>query len=303
MRSPRPLGLLLVLSACLSRSAPSARPASSEFAPLTLGAMKAWRLQDGEISLAASLLQNIEPAAAKSMLSGKDAAKTPVNAFLVQLNGKTVLVDSGMGREPGKSSGQLMEQLAAAGVQPSQVDLILITHFHFDHIGGLLQPDGARAFPNAVLRVPRAEYEFWVAEPSLLPEPLKARLPKVKAVLSAYEGAGVLRPVDGDEDLGSGIHAWAAYGHTAGHTVYSFASGGQELWCIGDLIHFGAIQFERPEVAVSFDFDGARAIHARQDFFQRAARAKTILAGTHLWNFVRLEPQGAGFGAAPAPRG
>lgn len=308
MRSLDLLGILFALSACshapAAPPAPLASPAPRALSPMeprSLGAMRVWPLKDGELSFEASLLQGIDLAEAKAMLSEQDAAKTPVNAFLVQLNGKTVLVDSGMGREPGEDSGHLLEQLTAAGSSPSQVDLIVITHFHFDHVGGLLKPDGTRAFPNASLRVPRAEYEFWLGEPSALPERLKPRRPKLRALFSAYQAAGAFHPFEADEELSPGVRALAAYGHTGGHTVYSFSSGDQELWCIGDLIHFEAVQFERPEVAVSFDLDRAKAVSARNDFFQRASRSKAVLAGTHLWRLARLEPKGAGFAATPAP--
>lgn len=283
----------------LSASAPErARGVES----LSLGDLKLWALRDGEISLEASLLQGIDPAQVKALLGGKDAAATPVNAFLLKVHGRTVLVDAGMGKLPDEDSGHLVEQLAAAGFEPSQVDLVVITHFHLDHIGGLVKPDGSRAFPRAVLRVSRAEHDFWLADPSRLPERFRDRAPKLRALFAPYDSAGAFRTFEPGEELAPGVRAWAAHGHTGGHTVFAFGAAGHEVWCIGDLIHFGGVQFEHPEAGVTFDADGEKAVAARQELFRRAASAKVVLAGAHLPHLVRLETKGAGFVAAPAGR-
>jgi glyoxylase-like metal-dependent hydrolase (beta-lactamase superfamily II) len=268
--------------------------------------MQVWTLRDGQISLEASLLQGLDQAEVRRMLGGKDAAQTPVNAFLVRMGGQTVLVDTGIGKDPEEDSGHLLAQLAAAGVKASDVDLVLITHYHFDHIGGLLNADGTRAFPKAMLRVPRREHTFWLQEPSTLPERLRGRIPKLKAIFSAYESAGAFRTFEVGETLLPGLRAWAepdqTGGHTGGHTLYAFSSEGQELWCIGDLIHFGAVQFERPEAGISFDLDGPRAVRIRREIFQQAAKKGAVLAGAHLPELVRLEAKGAGFLARPVSK-
>jgi glyoxylase-like metal-dependent hydrolase (beta-lactamase superfamily II) len=295
--------LLLVTTLLLPVAAmtPPAPTKASRLEPLRVGQLQVWRLQDGRISLAASLLKGLDAAEARRMLGGKDAADTPVNAFLVRMPGRTVLVDTGIGKDPEEDSGHLAEQLAAAGVAPSDIDLILITHDHFDHIGGLLKADGTRAFPKAVLRVARREHAFWTEDPSRLPERLRDRAPKLKALFGVYERAGAFRPFDDGEELAPGLHALPAHGHTGGHTVYAFTSEGQELWCIGDLIHFGAVQFQRPGVGVAFDLDGDRAVKIRQELFREAARRKVVLAGAHLPHIVRIIPKDAGYEAVPVP--
>ncbi|WP_243319092.1 MBL fold metallo-hydrolase [Geothrix paludis] len=280
---------------------PSAPTTASRLAPLRLGRLQVWRLQDGRISLAASLLKGLDDAEARRMLDGKDVADTPVNAYLVRMPGHTVLVDTGIGKDPEEDSGHLAEQLASAGVAPSDIDLILITHEHFDHIGGLLKADGMRAFPKATLRVSRREHAFWTEDPSRLPERLRDRAPKLKALFEVYGKAGAFRPFEDGEELLPGLRTIPAYGHTGGHTVYAFTSEGRELWCIGDLIHFGAVQFQRPEVGVAFDLDGDRAVKVRQELFREAARRKVVLAGAHLPQIVRIAPKGTGYEAVPVP--
>ncbi|WP_257311022.1 MBL fold metallo-hydrolase [Geothrix fuzhouensis] len=295
--------LLLATTLLLPGTAmtPSAPANASRLVSLRLGQLQVWKLQDGRIPLAASLLKGIDAAEAKRMLGGKDAADTPVNAFLVRMPGHTVLVDTGIGKDPEEDSGHLAEQLAAAGVAASDIDLILITHDHFDHIGGLLKADGTRVFPKAVLRVARREHAFWTEDPARLPERLRDRAPRLKALFGVYEKAGAFRPFEDGEELAPGLRAIPAHGHTGGHTVYAFSSEGRELWCIGDLIHFGAVQFQHPEVGVAFDLDGDRAVKVRQELFREAARRKAVLAGAHLPQLVRITPKGAGYEAVPVP--
>lgn len=290
--------ILLLPGAAMTPSSPVN---ASRVEPLRVGQLQVWKLQDGRISLAASLLKGLDAAEARRMLGGKDAADTPVNAFLVRMPGHTVLVDTGIGKDPDEDSGHLAEQLAAAGVMPADIDLVLITHDHFDHIGGLLKADGTRAFPKAVLRVARREHAFWTEDPSRLPERLRDRAPKLKALFGVYGKAGAFRPFEDGEELLPGLRALPAYGHTGGHTVYAFTSEGRELWCIGDLIHFGAVQFQHPEIGVAFDLDGDRAVKVRQELFREAARRKVVLAGAHLPQIVRITPKGEGYEAVSLP--
>lgn len=287
---------MVAMTQAVTKPAPVKAP---HLAPLRLGQMKVWMIRDGELSLEGSLLKGIDPADTRRMLGGKDAAQTPVNAFLVQLNGKTVLVDTGLGKNPEADSGHLLEQLEAAGVAPADIDLILITHYHFDHIGGLVKADGTRTFPKAQLLVPRSEHAYWTQDPAKLPERLRERVPKLKALFSTYEQPAAFRRFEDGETLAPGIRAVAAQGHTGGHTVYAFSSEGQELWCLGDLIHFGAVQFERPEVGVSFDSNGGDAVAIRQALFRTAAQKKVVLAGAHLPQLVRIEAKGTGYLAVP----
>lgn len=262
---------------------------------LAVGDLKIRTLQDAQIYLQTSYLSRIERNEAKKLTGDLDSVLTPVNAYLIQTPDHIILVDTGIGGE----SGHLMEQLNDAGIDPSKVDLILITHFHFDHIGGLTSPEGKKLFINAVVRVSKAESDFWMREASLIPENLRERAANIKAILAPYVSTKSYQPFLPGENLGNGIKALSANGHTPGHTVYSFSSKGKELWCIGDLIHFGLVQFSHPSVGISFDSNGEMAIASRTDFFQRAAKAHIIVAGAHLPKMVILEKKGDAFIAKP----
>lgn len=132
---------------------------------------------------------------------------------------------------------------------------------------------------------------------TLIPTNLRERAAKIKAILAPYCSAKSYLPFLINEDLGDGIRTLSANGHTPGHTVYAFSSKGNELWCIGDLIHFGAIQFKHPSVGMVFDSNNQMAIASRIDFFQRAAMAHIIIAAAHLPEMVQLEKNEDSFNA------
>jgi glyoxylase-like metal-dependent hydrolase (beta-lactamase superfamily II) len=267
---------------------------------LVVGDLKIWKLQDAGIYLKLSLLSGIDLQDAMKLTGGRDSILTPVNAFLVQAPNHVILVDSGIGGKGGPNSGHLIEQMNAAGIAPSKVDLILITHFHFDHIGGLLTSDGKRLFPNAIIRAPQMESDFWLRDLSLIPAEQRTRAGQIKAALEPYILAKAYRTFHPDENLGNGIKALPAYGHTVGHTVYSFSSKGNEFWCIGDLIHFGDIQFKNPSAGVVFDTNSQMAIKERIEFFKQAAAKHVIIAGAHLPEMVHIEKAGNSFVVSPA---
>ncbi len=266
---------------------------------LSVGDLKVQKLQDAEIYLNLSLLSGVEEAEALKLAGGVDSVKTPVNAFLVRTPNHLVLVDAGIGPYPGEDSGHLLEQLGKSGVNPADIDLILITHFHFDHISGLTSAEGKRVFPNAIVRASQTESEFWMRDSSLIPENLQGRAKQIQSTLAPYVSADAFRPILPGEELGDGIQALPANGHTPGHTVFTFSSNGEELWCIGDLIHFGVIQFKHPLGFVVFDSDHDRAVASRMAIFQQAVDQKAILGGAHLPKIVRLEKDGEAFVATP----
>jgi glyoxylase-like metal-dependent hydrolase (beta-lactamase superfamily II) len=262
---------------------------------LKVGDLKVWMLQDAQIYLQISSLSGIDHNDAMKLTGSRDSVQTPVNAFLVQTPNHLVLVDAGLGKYPGEDSGHLMDQMKDAGIDPDRVDLILITHFHIDHIGGLISADGKRLFPNAIVRVSQAESDFWMRDSSLIPINLRQNAVKIRTILAPYCSAKDYLPFLPNADLGEGIRALPAHGHTPGHTVYAFSSKGDEIWCIGDLIHFGTVQFKHPSVGIVFDNDGQTAIDSRIDFFQHAATAHIILAAAHLPDMVRLKKDGDSF--------
>lgn len=268
-----------------------------------VGALKITVLLDGELKLGQELLKGLEAAEAEKLIGSQGPVTTPVNAFLVDTGKHRVLVDAGGPAAWG--IGHLAEQLRKAGVKPESIDAVLITHLHGDHVGALLTAEGKRAFPCAQVRLAQAEHDYWMspATEAGMPADRKPMLQAIKAMVAAYQGEGAYRPFAPGEAPFAGVTALAAPGHTPGHTAYAFGSGKHTFWAIGDVIHFGKVQFARPEVTVSFDTDGPRAAASRLDLWKRAAREKVVLGGAHLAfpGLGHLEARPQGFAWAPLP--
>jgi len=214
---------------------------------------------------------------AKYFTNGK--AEAGVNAFLLRAGGKTALFDTGAGSAFG-SPGKLPEALASLGVKPEDVDFILVTHMHMDHIGGLLR-DEQRAFPKAKVLVAKPEFDAWMAlaEKASKNEVIAASAAMSKAVAAAY-GADIQTFAFGDAPL-PGVTALDAAGHTPGHTAFQLTAGGKSLVIVGDLIHATPLQFALPAECASFDMDPAQAVQARNRIFALAAKHKMQIAGMH----------------------
>jgi len=191
------------------------------------------------------------------------------NAFLVRTAGKTVLVDAGFGRN-------LFDNMKSLGVTPEQVDAVLITHVHGDHLGGMLVNDKA-AFSKAELYISKAEHDFCMNG--------EARNAGPRKVIEAYQSRLRLfnpKEIDAQPDLlFEGIRAVAAFGHTPGHTLYMVESGNEKLLIWGDLTHAMAIQMPYPQVAMTYDVNNEVAIAARKKVLEYAAANKIFVAGMH----------------------
>jgi len=210
----------------------------------------------------------------KYFIDGK--AEAGIGVFLLRAGGKIALFDAGAGTLF-KSPGKLPETLASLGIKPEDVDYVLLTHMHMDHIGGLLREE-KRAFPKAKLLVSKSELNSWVALAA--EDPSNANAAKVKVVISAY-GDDILPPFAFGDTLLPGVRALDASGHTPGHTVYQLTAGGKSLLIVGDLIHAMPLQFALPDECASFDMAPPQAILARKHIFAIAAKEGTPIAGVH----------------------
>ena len=264
-----------------------------------IGDFQIWKLQDAQIPLKISLLKGIDQAEAQKLNGGSDVQTTPVNVFLIKTPQHIVLVDAGIGKSSGEESGKLFDQLKAIGIEPASVDLILLTHLHFDHIGGLTSPEGIRQFPNATIRLSKVENDFWLGNISSIPAEQRERAQQIQKQLNPYIQAKAVKTFAPNENIADGIKGIEAYGHTIGHSIFSFTSKGKEFWCIGDLIHFQDIQFKFPKVAVVFDTNSNQAIESRTAFFNQAAVNHIPIGGAHLPEILKLEKSGDSYIATP----
>ena len=203
-----------------------------------------------------------------------------INAFLIETDDKAILVDADLGRK-------LFANLEVCKKSPESIDIILLTHMHGDHIGGLLQ-DGKKSFPNATLYIPQPEYDYWMNDEIMqsLPEGNRGGFAQARKVIDAYKSNLQLFVPDELEGAATevlpGIRGIAAYGHTPGHTVYMLESDNSPLMIWGDLTHVTPIQMDYPQVAVTYDVDPVKAVESRQRIFQYLADNKIDIAGMHI---------------------
>jgi len=247
-----------------------------------IGRLEITALLDGQVPLGPELIKGLDRAEAEKLLGGTGPVLTSVNAFLVDTGKARILVDAG-----GTSAwglGHLAERLQKAGIPAASIDAVLITHLHGDHFGGLLSPEGKRAFPKAQLRISQAEEEHWLspATEAAQPEARKPILKAIKATLACYRAEGAYRPFAPGEAPFPGVKAIPTPGHTPGHTAYAFESGGTPFWAVGDTVHFGPVQFPKPSVTVAFDSDEPRAAASRLELWERAVREQAVIGASHL---------------------
>ncbi|MDR2893314.1 MAG: MBL fold metallo-hydrolase [Deltaproteobacteria bacterium] len=255
------------------------------------GAVSVLTIQDVPGDMSVDIFSG--PASQEERAKYFQAGKAPagVNAFLIQVQGQAagekplnMLVDAGFGMA---GASKLMQGLAAAGVAPEQVDFVLLTHMHGDHIGGLLSAEGQRVFPNAGIMVARIEKDYWTGKSSQTPNPENAAL--ATKVLEAYS-SGLPQPFEFGKltlpaltaKAGFAVEALDASGHTPGHTVFMLDAAGQKLMIIGDLVHAAALQFALPEECARYDVDVPQAVKARKRILALAAEQEIEIAGMHI---------------------
>jgi glyoxylase-like metal-dependent hydrolase (beta-lactamase superfamily II) len=209
--------------------------------------------------------------------------RTPVNVFLIRDGQRTVLVDAGCGTRGVPTVGQMMPNLAAAGVAPGDIDMILMTHLHPDHFGGLMDGDGAPVFPRAELLLHEAEYAYWHDDAAMksMEDPVRRTnfVLNARKALAAY--AGRLRTFTEGELL-PGVSAVPLPGHTPGHTGFRVASEGRSLLIWGDIVHVQEVQIPRTEVTMAVDVEPARAVATRRSLLAEMAESGEALAGMHI---------------------
>jgi glyoxylase-like metal-dependent hydrolase (beta-lactamase superfamily II) len=263
-------------------SRPDRQPAGVHH--LTVGDIVVTALNDGQFDGAFDWLVGVEAAEAARLHQAAFRAVPPrvtVNAFLVHLPDKLVLVDGGCGGGMGPEMGMLRPHLAAMGVAPGDVDVVLATHLHPDHVGGLVDGEGHAVFPNAELVVHEAEPRFWGDEAVLAgaSDDNRGFVLLARATMAAYGNR--MRQVSSGEVL-PGISVVPEPGHTPGHSGWLIASGGDSLLIWGDIVHLPGVQFAHPEAGIGFDIDGAQAIATRQRIMDMAATDRLRVAGMHL---------------------
>lgn len=324
-------GQLLVLSACLSlglvllgnsalsqpNSIEAVIEAVSETAPTNaavyhfkVGDFKAMVVSDGTLSFPASFfVPKADPNAVTAVLTdhflSTEDVFAHVNALYIETDEHQVLIDTGSGDAFGPTAGHLLENLKAAGVAATDIDTVILTHAHPDHIGGILDADGQLRLPNAQFYISQAESDFWTADivelpKSLLDEETKAGLmATAKGTMMAIRDRTTLFTM-GDEVIPH-IQAVDSAGHTPGQASYLITSGEESLLATGDVFFSDPLNLENPDWEVAFDGDPEQGVIARRNLLETVTAERRLLLVPHMPfpGLGHVRPQADAYGWEP----
>ncbi|OPF62737.1 MBL fold metallo-hydrolase [Hydrogenophaga sp. H7] len=292
------LGAGIAGTAALTFSSVWSQQATPNFGPPTLpatgvkrmklGAMEVIALNDGALRrpLGEEFVRNVPLEQVKSLLASQnlptDYVDIPFTPFLVVTPAGRFLLDTGFADNGPPTTGKLAAQLAAAGFKPEDVDHVVISHYHGDHINGLRKKDGSLAFPKAKVHVPAPEHAFWFddAKMNAAPPAAKGAFENARKVIGSLP-ADILVKYEPGQELAPGIKAEAAFGHTPGMSMVSVQSEGQKFMYVADLTNVPSLFARSPDWAVQFDMDAELARQTRRRVFDMLVKDKVTAGGYH----------------------
>jgi glyoxylase-like metal-dependent hydrolase (beta-lactamase superfamily II) len=305
--------LLVALLTSLARPnlAPAAAPQHHDQAPgfyrMKVGDLEITALLDGAavfdphwLTARKATMDRVEEA----LREDPHLLDTNDTGFLVNTGQQLILVDAGAGTWFGGGSlGRLVDSLRGAGYAPEQVDRVLVTHLHSDHIGGLTTQDGKRVFPNAEIFVSKAESDFWLS-PEVAAKAAQNSQPFfqiAQTIAAPYINAGKWHTFSDSDALADGLRLVSLHGHTPGHTGFEFSSKGKAILFWGDTIHEELVQLSHRDMTVTFDVDHVAAAATRNRLLPGLAHEGALIAGPHMPfpGIGRLRKEANGYVWAP----
>jgi glyoxylase-like metal-dependent hydrolase (beta-lactamase superfamily II) len=226
-------------------------------------------------------LADVQAILADSFLPG-DSLSISFTITFAQRGDTFVVFDAGNGvTAAGATNGRMLANMAAAGIDPARVTHVIHSHFHGDHINGLLNAENGRAFPNAEIIVPAPEWAWWTNEGNTTqsPEGQRPTFANTARRFAPYQGR--VRQITPGGEVLPGITSIAAHGHTPGHTIYRISDGADQLIFLADTLNRPEIMARRPEWQIIFDFDGAAASAGRRRILDMVATDRVRVTGYH----------------------
>ena len=263
-------------------------------------------LSDGHLDGSIDVLRNIKPDEARQILADnfRPARRTQVNAFLIYSAGRLALMETGSGNYLLPTAGKLLDNIKAAGVNPADIETVLLTHMHPDHSAGLTDmTTGKRNYPNAELVMHENEPKHWFDDAKMNAAPERAQKLYFQAgreqVLPYKDRWRLIR----QGEVFPGVTAIPRHGHTPGHTTFMISSGNDQLLIWGDTVHVPEVQTARPEVCMEFDTDTEGAAASRRKVFDMVATDRLLVTGMHMHfpGFTHLVRRGSGYQLIPEP--
>lgn len=292
MKLLKPILIALMFSAgaAHAESSPQVKQVVGYFLQ-PVGNLKVTALFDGELGLPRSDLLGISSAKANQLFEENfvpvdehNQVVTDFSAYLVQTPTQNILVDAGTAKCFGPSLGHVPENLKKAGLQPEQIDTILITHAHPDHLCGITL-DGKMVYPNAKVYLAKADVDYWTSaqNEAKASDFFKPLFKMTRDALKPYQQTGQLIAFSKTSFDVPNVELISTQGHTEGHSSYLIdGKNGQKFLGLGDVVHYAAVQFPYPEASYKPDTDAKRAIAVRKNIFEQAYQNHWWIGAAHV---------------------
>ncbi|MEN9887309.1 MAG: hypothetical protein RL758_1887 [Pseudomonadota bacterium] len=301
----------LTLSSVWSQNAPNLGapdlPAPG-FRKVKIGDIEVVALNDGAVRrpLGDEFVRNAPLEQVQALLASQSLptqyVDIPFTPLLVVSAGQRFLIDTGFADNGPPTTGRLLANLAAAGYSAGDIDHVILSHYHGDHINGLRNKAGGWVFPKAKVHVPAPEHAHWMSDERMNAAAPAARggFENARRVIGALP-ADRLAVFEPGAELAPGIASMAAYGHTPGMSIFKVSSQGQSLLYVADVTNVPSLFARSPDWAVTFDMDAEMARQTRRRIFDMAVKDKMTVAGFHFPfpAMGKLEPMGNGYAFKP----
>ena len=299
----------LAVNAPARAAAPAAGTQAPGFYRYKVGSFECVSVNDGArtFPMPDGFVKNVSKdealAAAEAAFFPKGMVTVPFNPQIINTGSKVVLIDSGYGPGIAPSVGLLPVNMAAAGIDPKAVDIVVLSHLHPDHINGIRTADGAPAFPNAEMKVPTLDWAFWMSDDNMSKASsnpmMKAYFENTRKVLTPF--ADRFTKYQWGQEVAPGITALETPGHTPGHSSFAAASGSSRVLVQSDVTNIPELFLRHPDWHVAYDIDPDKAAETRHTFYDMAAAEKALVIGFHFAfpSIGHVEKDGAGYRLVP----
>lgn len=287
---------------------PAAQTTGSGFVHRQVGRARVTAVSDGisRRPLDAGFVKNAPLAQVQAALAAAGLPTAhidvPYTCFVVELDGKRYLLDTGFADNGGPGTGLLHTHMRAAGIDPASINAVVISHLHGDHIHGLRRKDGRLVYPRATVYIPQPEAAFWMddARMQATPEAGRGGFMAVRRVFTNYPAAQLRQFVPGSA-IAPGLNTVAAFGHSPGHTAIAVQSGSERFTFIGDVAHYPALFVQHPDWQVQFDMQPEQARATRRALLAQLAQEQGLVGGYHfpLPAIGQVHAAGQGFAWRP----
>lgn len=274
--------------------APMAGKQAASFYRYKVGDFEVTVVADGvtRFKLPPTFVSNVDTAEVKKALAANfydtEIFNNNYTPVVVNTGKNLVVIDTGTGEagfnQSKGSNGQFLTNLAAAGIDPKQVDTVIISHFHGDHVNGLLKADNTLAFPNAAIRVPGQEHKYWMDDGEMnkqTSERMTGLFKNNRRIFTNPEVAKRVEPYEAGKDIVSGITSVATNGHSAGHHSHIVSSGNKSVFVQGDVTHVPYLFVRNPGWHLMFDQDPQMAEATRRKVYDMLSAEKMMVQAFH----------------------